>query len=121
MLPILGTTWFLGFLANLKHTEFFDYLFVSANCLQGAFVFLFHCLGNSEVRSELKRKWNQRILKNRVGVSEPSSSRHVTVKSTHIRLSTEIKPHLTSVVLSMGSLTASSHAMNGELMESTGI
>ncbi|KAG8515030.1 Adhesion G-protein coupled receptor D1 [Galemys pyrenaicus] len=50
LLPILGTSWVFGVLAISSQAVVFQYLFAVLNSLQGLFIFLFHCLLNSEVR-----------------------------------------------------------------------
>uniref|UniRef100_A0A8C5VXK7 G-protein coupled receptors family 2 profile 2 domain-containing protein n=1 Tax=Microcebus murinus TaxID=30608 RepID=A0A8C5VXK7_MICMU len=49
LLPILGTSWVFGVLAVNDRALVFQYLFATLNSLQGLFIFLFHCLLNSEV------------------------------------------------------------------------
>uniref|UniRef100_K7FVA0 Adhesion G protein-coupled receptor E1 n=1 Tax=Pelodiscus sinensis TaxID=13735 RepID=K7FVA0_PELSI len=55
---ILGCTWSFGLLPG----KVMAYLFTIVNSLQGAFIFLVHCLLNRQVRAEYKR-WIQRIEK----------------------------------------------------------
>uniref|UniRef100_K7FDM0 Adhesion G protein-coupled receptor E1 n=1 Tax=Pelodiscus sinensis TaxID=13735 RepID=K7FDM0_PELSI len=59
---ILGCTWSFGFLQVGQAATFMAYLFTIVNSLQGAFIFLVHCLLNRQVREEYKR-WIQRIEK----------------------------------------------------------
>ncbi|XP_075758396.1 adhesion G protein-coupled receptor E3-like [Pelodiscus sinensis] len=59
---ILGCTWSFGFLQVGQAATFMAYLFTIVNSLQGAFIFLVHCLLNHQVREEYKR-WIQRIEK----------------------------------------------------------
>nr|XP_032823761.1 adhesion G-protein coupled receptor D1 [Petromyzon marinus] len=56
LLPILGISWLFGVLAVNESTVLFQYLFAIFNSLQGGFIFLFHCLLNSEVRAAFKHK-----------------------------------------------------------------
>ncbi|KAG7278025.1 hypothetical protein CRUP_006190 [Coryphaenoides rupestris] len=49
LLPILGISWIFGVLAVNTHSLPFLYIFAVFNSLQGFFVFLFHCLLNSEM------------------------------------------------------------------------
>ncbi|XP_046301935.1 adhesion G-protein coupled receptor D1 isoform X1 [Marmota monax] len=56
LLPILGTSWVFGVLAVNDGALVFQYLFAILNSLQGLFIFLFHCLLNSEVRAAFKHK-----------------------------------------------------------------
>ncbi|XP_058547507.1 adhesion G-protein coupled receptor D1 isoform X3 [Neofelis nebulosa] len=48
LLPILGTSWVFGVLAVNSQAVVFQYMFAVLNSLQGFFIFLFHCLLNSE-------------------------------------------------------------------------
>lgn len=50
LFPLLGITWLFGILALDSKTIVFQYLFAVCNSLQGFFIFIFHCLLNSEVR-----------------------------------------------------------------------
>ncbi|XP_074610692.1 adhesion G protein-coupled receptor L3-like isoform X2 [Acropora palmata] len=56
LLPLLGITWIFGVLTFNSETVAFQYLFATFNSLQGFFIFLFHCLLNSEVRRVFDRK-----------------------------------------------------------------
>ncbi|XP_049721546.1 adhesion G-protein coupled receptor D1 [Elephas maximus indicus] len=56
LLPILGTSWVFGVLAVNDQAVVFQYMFAVLNSLQGLFIFLFHCLLNSEVRAAFKHK-----------------------------------------------------------------
>ncbi|XP_051964730.1 adhesion G-protein coupled receptor D1-like isoform X2 [Xyrauchen texanus] len=56
LLPILGISWIFGVLAVNDHSLLFQYMFAVFNSLQGFFIFLFHCLLNSEVRAAFKHK-----------------------------------------------------------------
>ncbi|KAK5610390.1 hypothetical protein CRENBAI_005404 [Crenichthys baileyi] len=73
LLPILGISWIFGILAFNTHTTPFLYIFAVFNSLQGFFVFLFHCLLNSEVRAAFKHK-------TKVWSLTSSSIRNINVK-----------------------------------------
>ncbi|XP_068594734.1 adhesion G-protein coupled receptor D1 [Brachionichthys hirsutus] len=73
LLPILGISWIFGVLAVNTHSLPFLYVFAIFNSLQGFFVFLFHCLLNSEVRAAFKHK-------TKVWSLTSSSIRNVNVK-----------------------------------------
>ncbi|XP_022094365.1 adhesion G-protein coupled receptor D1-like [Acanthaster planci] len=54
LLPILGTTWIVGYFQhNLLSLQ---YVFVTLNAFQGFFMALFHCFMSGEVNSALKQK-----------------------------------------------------------------
>lgn len=76
LLPILGISWIFGVLAVNTHSLVFLYIFAIFNSLQGFFVFLFHCLLNSEVRAAFKHK-------TKVWSLTSSSIRHINVKPFH--------------------------------------
>ncbi|TWW61122.1 adhesion G-protein coupled receptor D1 isoform X1 [Takifugu flavidus] len=73
LLPILGISWIFGILAVNTHSLVFLYIFAIFNSLQGFFVFLFHCLLNSEVRAAFKHK-------TKVWTLTSSSIRNINVK-----------------------------------------
>ncbi|CAG5920891.1 unnamed protein product [Menidia menidia] len=76
LLPILGISWIFGVLAVNTASLPFLYIFAVFNSLQGFFVFLFHCLLNSEVRAAFKHK-------TKVWSLTSSSIRHINVKPFH--------------------------------------
>ncbi|CAM2109728.1 unnamed protein product [Caretta caretta] len=57
---ILGCTWIFSLLQVGPAATVMAYLFTIINSLQGAFIFLVHCLLNKQVREEYKR-WIRRI------------------------------------------------------------
>uniref|UniRef100_A0A8C7HBN6 Adhesion G protein-coupled receptor D1 n=1 Tax=Oncorhynchus kisutch TaxID=8019 RepID=A0A8C7HBN6_ONCKI len=73
LLPILGISWIFGVLAINDHALMFQYMFAVFNSLQGFFIFLFHCLLNSEVRAAFKHK-------TKVWSLTSSSIRNINVK-----------------------------------------
>jgi len=56
LFPLLGVTWLFGLLVFATQNVVFQYLFALFNTMQGFFIFLFHCLFNSEIRKNFKRK-----------------------------------------------------------------
>ncbi|XP_046949179.1 adhesion G-protein coupled receptor D1 isoform X2 [Lynx rufus] len=77
LLPILGTSWVFGVLAVNSQAVVFQYMFAVLNSLQGFFIFLFHCLLNSEVRAAFKHKtkvWTLTSSSNRNTNAKPFSS-----------------------------------------------
>ncbi|XP_063820721.1 adhesion G-protein coupled receptor D1 isoform X2 [Pseudophryne corroboree] len=73
LLPILGSSWIFGVLAVNEQSLVFQYMFAIFNSLQGFFIFLFHCLLNSEVRAAFKHK-------TKVWSLTSSSIRNINVK-----------------------------------------
>ncbi|XP_036159346.1 adhesion G-protein coupled receptor D1 isoform X1 [Myotis myotis] len=77
LLPILGTSWVFGVLAVNNQAVAFQYAFAILNSLQGFFIFLFHCLLNSEVRAAFKHKtkvWSLTSSSSRNANPKPFSS-----------------------------------------------
>ncbi|XP_015756752.1 PREDICTED: adhesion G-protein coupled receptor D1-like [Acropora digitifera] len=82
LFPLLGITWIFGVLALGSQTIVFQYLFALCNSLQGLFIFIFHCLCNSEIRRAFQRK--REIWSNRKTslIFWPSSLQASSAKST---------------------------------------
>ncbi|KAK3726294.1 hypothetical protein QZH41_012720 [Actinostola sp. cb2023] len=93
LLPILGLTWFFGILAINKKTIVFEYLFCIFNSIQGVLIFLFYCVGSSEVRRECKRQLHnyetQRNLRSSSSAFK-SSSKHNNSSTCKPPKSTEL-------------------------------
>uniref|UniRef100_A0A8C2Y952 Cadherin EGF LAG seven-pass G-type receptor 1 n=1 Tax=Coturnix japonica TaxID=93934 RepID=A0A8C2Y952_COTJA len=54
LLLLISATWLLGLMAVNSDVMTFHYLFAIFSCLQGLFIFFFHCVFNKEVRKHLK-------------------------------------------------------------------
>ncbi|KAM6423525.1 adhesion G-protein coupled receptor D1 isoform 1-T1 [Liasis olivaceus] len=94
LLPILGTSWIFGVLAVNDHTLVFQYMFAVFNSLQGFFIFLFHCLLNSEVRAAFKHK-------TKVWSLTSSSIRNINVKPFNSDIVTGTRPATTPTKLNI--------------------
>ncbi|KFV76833.1 putative G-protein coupled receptor 133, partial [Struthio camelus australis] len=92
LLPILGSSWIFGVLAVNDHALVFQYMFAVFNSLQGFFIFLFHCLLNSEVRAAFKHK-------TKVWSLTSSSIRNVNVKPFNSDIMTGNRPGTTPTKL----------------------
>uniref|UniRef100_A0A670JRG9 Adhesion G protein-coupled receptor D1 n=1 Tax=Podarcis muralis TaxID=64176 RepID=A0A670JRG9_PODMU len=92
LLPILGSSWILGVLAVNAHALVFQYMFAIFNSLQGFFIFLFHCLLNSEVRAAFKHK-------TKVWSLTSSSIRNINVKPFNSDIITGNRPGTTPTKL----------------------
>ncbi|XP_032661875.1 adhesion G-protein coupled receptor D1 [Chelonoidis abingdonii] len=88
LLPILGSSWIFGVLAVNDHAMVFQYMFAIFNSLQGFFIFLFHCLLNSEVRAAFKHK-------TKVWSLTSSSIRNINVKPFNSDIMTGNRPGTT--------------------------
>ncbi|XP_053445507.1 adhesion G-protein coupled receptor D1 [Nycticebus coucang] len=93
LLPILGTSWVFGVLAVNDRAVVFQYMFAILNSLQGLFIFLFHCLLNSEVRAAFKHK-------TKVWSLTSSSARNINVKPFHSDTMNGTRPGTASTKLS---------------------
>ncbi|XP_066023136.1 adhesion G-protein coupled receptor D1-like [Pocillopora verrucosa] len=56
MIPLLGVTWLFGLL--LSSHKAVAYLFTIFSSTQGILIFVLHCVRNSQIREQLKRKMN---------------------------------------------------------------
>ncbi|NWV05589.1 AGRD1 protein, partial [Ptilonorhynchus violaceus] len=92
LLPILGSSWIFGVLAVNAHALVFQYIFAVFNSLQGFFLFLFHCLLNSEVRAAFKHK-------TKVWSLTSSSTRNINVKPFNSDIMTGNRPGTTPTKL----------------------
>nr|XP_060483359.1 adhesion G protein-coupled receptor E5 [Panthera onca] len=70
---LLGSTWVFGLFLFNPHSWVLTYTFTILNCLQGFFLFIFHCLLNKKVREEY-RKWAGWVTGNRYSEFTTSSS-----------------------------------------------
>uniref|UniRef100_A0A452QRQ3 Adhesion G protein-coupled receptor D1 n=1 Tax=Ursus americanus TaxID=9643 RepID=A0A452QRQ3_URSAM len=93
LLPILGTSWVFGVLALNSQALVFQYIFAILNSLQGFFIFLFHCLLNSEVRAAFKHK-------TKVWTLTSSSARNTNVKPFSSDIMNGTRPGTVSTKLS---------------------
>ncbi|XP_074061347.1 adhesion G-protein coupled receptor D1 [Macrotis lagotis] len=92
LLPILGSSWIFGVLAVNNHAIIFQYMFAVFNSLQGFFIFLFHCLLNSEVRAAFKHK-------TKVWSLTSSSIRNINVKPFNSDIMNGTRPGTTPTKL----------------------
>ncbi|XP_036679937.1 adhesion G-protein coupled receptor D1 isoform X3 [Balaenoptera musculus] len=77
LLPVLGASWVFGAFAVNTQTVAFQYVFAALNSSQGFFIFLFHCLLNSEVRAAFKHKtkvWSLTSSSTRQANAKPFNS-----------------------------------------------
>lgn len=111
LFPLLGVTWLFGILALDRNTIAFQYLFALCNSLQGFFIFVFHCLLNSEVRKVIQRKkeiWSSR----RTTLFSPST----TTPSSAVAASTSHGTTLSDVNM----MSVSDDASNRKLATGSG-
>ncbi|BFY97097.1 hypothetical protein BsWGS_00137 [Bradybaena similaris] len=90
LLPLLGLTWIFGLAAVNEKLIIFQYLFAILNTLQGFFIFMLHCVFNTEVRQALHRMREKRSLQKRnfgntrSAPDRPSSSDSRSSSSTYV-------------------------------------
>ena len=86
LLPVLGVTWFLGFLVNIPKAEvIFLAIHGVINGLQGVFIFYIYCVRNSQFRRVFSRKWSE-LTSNFVRIDTyPSNKMSVAASHAHSR------------------------------------
>ncbi|VFV31808.1 probable g-protein coupled receptor [Lynx pardinus] len=92
LLPILGTSWVFGVLAVNSQAVVFQYMFAVLNSLQGFFIFLFHCLLNSEAGV-----WELRRLPSKVRAAFKHKTKVWTLTSSSNR-NTNAKPFSSDIM-----------------------
>lgn len=97
LFPLLGITWIFGVLALGKKTIAFQYLFALCNSLQGFFIFVFHCLCNSEIRRVIQRKreiWTSRksVLLFWSSTMPASATKSASSKQSATSLDANVRP-----------------------------
>ncbi|XP_070554179.1 adhesion G protein-coupled receptor L3-like isoform X2 [Ptychodera flava] len=105
LLPLLGITWCFGLFATGEETLVFLYIFAVLNSLQGLFIFLFHVVYNSEVRSALRRRKEKfeaergQFVHSTLATNGSRYPRSFTTKSTRVtRMSSEQTLQLEDVI-----------------------
>ncbi|XP_076468234.1 cadherin EGF LAG seven-pass G-type receptor 1-like isoform X2 [Babylonia areolata] len=111
LLPLLGLTWVLGFLAVDTGQRgqpgvavyLFTYLFTLCNSCQGLLFFLFHCLLNPDVHNAYERRYRQR---KRALSSLETQTRKSSETSTYLADSSPHGKSTTRTMVSDMSLTS---------------
>ncbi|XP_071170139.1 latrophilin-like protein 1 [Mytilus edulis] len=122
LIPLLGLTWMFGLMAVNEDFVIFQYLFAIFNSLQGFFIFLFHCVFNSEVRQALKRlQERQRLMRDFTSFSSASSrnssSKDKDLKQRIIRLERKNSSGTTSTSLgSRNSIASRSSKLTDDIV-----
>ena len=83
LMCLLGSTWIFGLLYIVINSLVIAYIFTILNCLQGVGIFIFQCLLNPSIHSQLNRKISSVLMS--LGVSSEISSyslRHSQVSRT---------------------------------------
>ncbi|XP_041443137.1 adhesion G protein-coupled receptor E3 isoform X2 [Xenopus laevis] len=81
---ILGSTWVIGFFQFGTGAIVASYLFTICNSLQGAFIFLVHCLLNHQVREEYRNIFYRLHIKKPESETVSGSTIPMTLKSATI-------------------------------------
>ncbi|XP_075060888.1 adhesion G protein-coupled receptor L3 isoform X5 [Mixophyes fleayi] len=79
LLCLLGLTWAFGLMYINESTVIMAYLFTIFNCLQGMFIFIFHCVLQKKVRKEYGKCLRThccsgKSMDNSIGSTKPSGS-----------------------------------------------
>ncbi|XP_031755214.1 adhesion G protein-coupled receptor E2 [Xenopus tropicalis] len=89
---ILGSTWILGFFQCGPGAIVASYLFTICNSLQGAFIFLVHCLLNHQVREEYRKIFRRFHIKKPESEGVSGSTVPMSLKS--VTAPEELKPDI---------------------------
>ncbi|KAM4749163.1 adhesion G protein-coupled receptor E3-like [Rhinophrynus dorsalis] len=81
-LGILGCTWIFGIFQFGSETLIMSYIFTALNSLQGAFIFLVHCLLNRQVWDEYQRLFRKFRTRRSDSDAQWGSSMPMTMKMT---------------------------------------
>ncbi|OCT56802.1 hypothetical protein XELAEV_18004385mg [Xenopus laevis] len=81
---ILGSTWVLGFFQCGTGAIVASYLFTICNSLQGAIIFLVHCLLNRQVREEYSKTFRRLHIKKPESETVSGSTVPMTLKSATV-------------------------------------
>ncbi|XP_002935467.2 adhesion G protein-coupled receptor E1 isoform X3 [Xenopus tropicalis] len=81
---ILGSTWILGFFQCGPGAIVASYLFTICNSLQGAFIFLVHCLLNHQVREEYRKVFHRLHVQKPESEGVSGSTVPMTLKSVTV-------------------------------------
>ncbi|XP_053869144.1 uncharacterized protein LOC128828471, partial [Malaclemys terrapin pileata] len=111
---ILGCTWSLGLLQVGPAATVMAYFFTIVNSLQGAFIFLVHCLLNRQVREEYRRWIKGFRTSSTKSQTYDLSMSAVPTTSTKTDLS-PITPYVTGlcIALCLGGTVAQNHGIQG--------
>ncbi|XP_066580030.1 cadherin EGF LAG seven-pass G-type receptor 1 isoform X2 [Amia ocellicauda] len=80
LLLLISATWLLGLMAVNSDVMTFHYLFAIFSCLQGIFIFFFHCIFNHEVRKNLKN-----VLTGKKPSPDESSTTHASLLTRSLK------------------------------------
>ncbi|XP_031438509.1 cadherin EGF LAG seven-pass G-type receptor 1 isoform X2 [Clupea harengus] len=83
LLLLISATWLLGLMAVNSDVMTFHYLFAIFSCLQGIFIFFFHCIFNKEVRKTLKN-----VLTGKKPIPEESSTTRASLLTRSLNCNT---------------------------------
>ncbi|CAH2273601.1 adhesion G -coupled receptor E3-like [Pelobates cultripes] len=86
---ILGCTWFLGYFQFGSGAIVMSYLFTIFNSLQGAFIFLVHCLLNRQVRDEYRKLFRRIHPHKSESEALSNSTMPMTMKTSNVHETTE--------------------------------
>ncbi|XP_073235134.1 uncharacterized protein [Porites lutea] len=83
LFPLLGLCWVFGLVGVVARSKAFLYAFVVLSTFQGVFILLFHCIGNIEVRSALKKVQERHSLNTSIKNEQKNKSKDYRLKRMH--------------------------------------
>jgi len=75
LFPLLGLCWVFGLMGVVTQSRPFLYAFVVLSSLQGVFILVFQCIGNTEVRGSLKAVKNRYSMESSIRNEQKSRTR----------------------------------------------
>ncbi|XP_038068285.1 adhesion G protein-coupled receptor L2-like [Patiria miniata] len=122
LLFLLGITWGIGFFFINQQSLVVAYIFTILNSLQGLFIFVFYCLGNERVNSEMRKfvhrqRWLPACIRDRYGRNS-ASNQSWSQKGATIRRQQACRPEVyhktdTSAMTTLNTLS------EGDITETT--
>ncbi|CAH3171552.1 unnamed protein product [Porites evermanni] len=83
LFPLFGLCWVFGLVGVVARSKAFLYAFVVLSTFQGVFILLFHCIGNTEVRSALKKVQERHSLSSSIKNEQKNKSKDYKLKRMH--------------------------------------
>ncbi|KAM9311041.1 cadherin EGF LAG seven-pass G-type receptor 1 [Gastrophryne carolinensis] len=117
LLLLISATWLLGLMAVNSDVMTFHYLFAIFSCMQGLFIFFFHCIFNKEVRKQLKNTFTgKKVLADDTATTRATLlTRTLTCNNTYMDDSNMYRTGIGESTVSLESTVRSAKSHNSYL------